>query len=161
MQVAILVGFMLRQSCKHAHALSRMLLLKCMHNPTSDHFVVAFNFSSCCITMQEGDARQCFKYTFLPLYYVYMMPIEVGFYGGYLKGPNLEQIFNEKLKLYPQNNLTQKRLSYKLSFMSVKLYLMTKKKKLKVLRRCCIIFPWKNFELMFWVECSMPKSCFV
>jgi hypothetical protein len=139
-QIAILVGFILGQSCRHAHALSRLLLLKCMHNPTSGHFVVAFNFSSC-ITVEEGDARQCLKYTFLPLYYVCMMPIEVGLSGGYLKGPNLEQIFNEKLKLYPQSLLTQKRLSCRLSFMFVKLKLMTKKeKKLKVLRRCCIIF---------------------
>jgi hypothetical protein len=160
-QVAILVGFMLRQSCRHAHALSRMLLLKCMHNPTSDHFVVAFNFSSCCITIEEGDARQCFKYTFLPLYYVYMMPIEVGFYGGYLKGPNLEQIFNEKLKLYHKTIWPKKDCptNYPLCLWSCTSW--EKNKKLKVLRRCCIIFPWKNFELMFWVECSMPKSCFV
>ncbi len=51
--------------------------------------------------MEEGDAWQCLKYTFLPLYYVCMMPIEVGVSRGYLKGPNLEHIFNEKLKLYP------------------------------------------------------------
>jgi hypothetical protein len=118
-QVAIVIGFILGQSCRHAHALSRLLLLKCMHNPTSGHFVVGFNFSSCCITVEEGDARQCLKYTFLPLYYVCMMPIEVGPSGGYLKGPNLEQIFNEKFKLYPQSNLTEKRLSCRLSFMFV------------------------------------------
>jgi hypothetical protein len=73
-----------------------MLLLKCMHNLTPSHFVVAFNFNNCCITMEESNTRQCLKYTFLPLYYVCMMPIKVGLSGGYLKGPNLEQIFNEK-----------------------------------------------------------------
>ncbi len=77
--------------------------------------------------MEEGNVRQCLKYTFLHLYYVCMMPIEVGLSGGCLKGPNLEQIFNEKLKLYPQSNLTQKRLFCTLSFMFVKLKLMTKR----------------------------------
>jgi hypothetical protein len=61
------------------------LLLKCMHNPTSGHFVVAFNFSNCCITVEEGDVRQCLKYTFFPLYYVWMMPIEMGFLEDILK----------------------------------------------------------------------------
>jgi hypothetical protein len=53
------------------------------------------------MTIEEGNVRQCLKYMFLPLYYVFMMLIEVGISRGYLKDPTFEQIFNEKLKLYP------------------------------------------------------------
>jgi hypothetical protein len=94
--------------------------------------------------MEEGDARQCLKYTFLPLYYVCMMPLEVGLSGGYLKGPNLEHIFNEKLNLYPQSNLTQKKLSCKLSFMFVKLYFMTKREKVEGAKKVLHHIPMKE-----------------
>jgi hypothetical protein len=67
-----------------------------------------------------------------------------GLSGGYLKGPNLEQIFNEKLKLYPQSNLTQKRLSRRLSFMFVKLKLMTKRKKVEGAKKVLHHIPIKE-----------------
>ncbi len=82
------------------------------------------------------------------------MPLEVGLSGGYLKGPNLEHIFNEKLNLYPQSNLTQKKLSCKLSFMFVKLYFMTKREKVEGAKKVLHHIPMKELwiDVLSWVQ---------